>query len=189
MATLEGLYFVIASRALIGVILLAAGALKLPAPAAFARVIAGFKLLPRAFHRPLAYLLPSLECAIGAFLLFSIWSSHERLTSWASVFASVLFMIFAMAIAINLLRGRREISCGCFGVRESDQIGWGLVLRNLCLSALALFSLPSSWTGMPVPNSSYRTMDAMLLGVSTLLLWLLLRAIFQMRRYQQNVEV
>jgi hypothetical protein len=189
MSTLADGYLVIFSRALIGVILLAAGALKIPAPAAFAKIIIGFKLVPRLFHLPLAYVLPALECTLGVALLLSIESSYEVMARWASLPASVVFVVFAAAIGINLLRGRRDISCGCFGVRESDKITWGLVWRNLLLSAFALFALPDSSTGALVPNAFDRKMDAVLLGVSALLIWLLFRAIFQMRRYGQITEV
>jgi hypothetical protein len=189
MVTLAAFYFVIFSRTLIGVVLLAAGALKLPVPAEFAKVIAGFKLLPRAFHRPIAYVLPVLECMVGAAVLLSIGSSYERITRWVSVPASAIFVMFGMAVGINLLRGRRDISCGCFGIRESDKISWELVWRNLLLATLALFAFSRTPTGVLVYNASDRTMDAILLGFSTLLGWLLIRAIFQMRRFGRTAQV
>jgi hypothetical protein len=182
------LYLVVFSRVLIGAVLFTAGALKLRAPSSFfTAVVAGFQLLPRKFHRPVAFALPTVECLVGGLLLAAI-VLPDRLMRWASVPASMLFVIFASAVAINLLRGRRDVSCGCFGVREDEKISWGLVGRNICLSALAALALPSC-SAATVPEAAYRKTDAMFLGSSVLIMWFLLRAIVRMRRYGQGSEV
>ena len=50
--------------------------------------------------------------------------------------AAVLFLIYGAAIAINLLRGRSYIDCGCGGA--AHPLSWGLVVRNAVLAAAAL---------------------------------------------------
>ncbi|MBM7846354.1 MauE/DoxX family redox-associated membrane protein [Herpetosiphon giganteus] len=49
---------------------------------------------------------------------------------------SLLLIIFIVAIGINLLRGNR-VSCGCKGASASEQISWGLLIRNCLLSLIA----------------------------------------------------
>ena len=56
-----------------------------------------------------------------------------------------LLAAYALAIAINLLRGRTRIDCGCLGFGRHDRIAWTMVARNLVLIALALaLLLPAS---------------------------------------------
>jgi hypothetical protein len=55
--------------------------------------------------------------------------------------ASVAVLIgYAGAMAANLVRGRRDLSCGCvFGAAHAgDRLSWSLVIRNGVLAALAL---------------------------------------------------
>jgi hypothetical protein len=188
MPAMSGLYLVIFSRALIGAILLTAGALKLRAPSSFAAVVAGFKILPRRIYRPVAFSLPVVECVIGGSLLAAV-PLPDRAIRWASVPAGILFLSFATAVAINLLRGRRDISCGCFGVREGEKISWDLVVRNVFLCAVALLALPQCPAALGMPDGAYRRMDAVLLAISVLLAWLLSRAILQLWRYGRDLAV
>src|SRR3990170_4114641 len=79
---------------------------------------------------------------LGIALLFGIAAGHkladrERLVA--------LLAAYALAIAINLLRGRTRIDCGCLGFGRHDRIAWTMVARNLVLIALALaLLLPAS---------------------------------------------
>lgn len=55
----------------------------------------------------------------------------------AAVALVLLLGLFSGAIAINLIRGRTDIDCGCFGpVLRQKLSGW-LLLRNLALIVLA----------------------------------------------------
>jgi Methylamine utilisation protein MauE len=50
-------------------------------------------------------------------------------------------------MAINLLRGRNDIDCGCGGA--AHPLSWGLVVRNVVLAAAALAaSRPTLERGM-----------------------------------------
>jgi hypothetical protein len=189
MPAISRLYLVVFSRVLIGAVLFTAGALKLRAPSSFfAAVVAGFQLLPRKLHRPVALALPTVECLVGGLLLAAI-VLPDRVIRWASVPASMLFVIFAVAVAINLLRGRRDISCGCFDIRKDEKISWRLVVRNLFLSAFAVLALSECPVAPAMPDGAYQRMDAALLGLSVLLGWLLSRAILQLRRYGRDLAV
>lgn len=118
-------------------LLLGAGWHKLRAPAAFRRALAGYELLP-AFGLPVAArLLPLLEIALGAALLFPA----TRPT--AAALACALFLLYALAMGVNLLRGRRGMDCGCsFGARAGGLTAF-MPLRNL------LFALTAALAAAP----------------------------------------
>jgi hypothetical protein len=68
-----------------------------------------------------------LAAAVGLFL--------NNLVTLAAMIGAVLLVLYATAIAANLIRGRSELPCGCTG-RQSQPISWSLVLRNgglICL--------------------------------------------------------
>jgi uncharacterized protein (DUF58 family) len=57
--------------------------------------------------------------------------------------AAALLMIFAAAMAINILRGRSHIDCGCGRSQLRQPLHWGMVVRNLLLAALvAVHAVP-----------------------------------------------
>jgi hypothetical protein len=48
-----------------------------------------------------------------------------------------LLAVFAVAMAVNLVRGRTQIDCGCsLGYGGGPSLGWGLIARNLAIAAL-----------------------------------------------------
>jgi hypothetical protein len=83
------------------------------------------------------------------------------------------------------MRGRRNISCGCFGAKEGDQISWFLVARNVALLGIGYlaFQRCSSYLGGQAVNSGER-LGALLMGLSVLLGWQLTTAIMQLAAYQ-----
>ena len=64
----------------------------------------------------------------------------------ASLAATSLFVLFAIAISVNLLRGHTDLTCGCFG-GAGIPVSWKLVLRDLALASAA--SMPA------VPQHTY----------------------------------
>ena len=78
-----------------------------------------------------------------------------------------LFATYALAIAVNLLRGRTRIDCGCFGFGRHDRIAWTMVVRNLALVALALALL------LPASQRDLVVLDALTVGASLLVVALL----------------
>ena len=54
----------------------------------------------------------------------------------ALVLAAALLAIYAIAIAVNVWRGRRQIDCGCGD--EPTPVSWTLVVRNMLLISLSL---------------------------------------------------
>ena len=95
----------------------------------FHGVLDSYALLPAALLRPTAWALPLLEAGAGLALL------PERTRPAGAVLGLVLMVVVTAAIAINLMRGRADLSCGCGGLEDEQTLSWGLVLRNALLSA------------------------------------------------------
>ncbi|WP_164931628.1 MauE/DoxX family redox-associated membrane protein [Longirhabdus pacifica] len=60
------------------------------------------------------------------------------------VFIIALLCMYATAISINLIRGNKEISCGCGGVLGNHQLSWWLVLRNTAMIALTIMLMSNT---------------------------------------------
>lgn len=112
---------------------------KLGTPDTFEGVVANYRVLPSWLVRPAARGLPVLEIAIAAGLLLA------PVRAYAAAGAVALLAVFAAAIAVNVLRGRLDIDCGCFRSETRQGIGWRYVVRNLFLVGVAFaLLLPGS---------------------------------------------
>jgi hypothetical protein len=109
---------------------------KLRALEAFVGVVHNYRVMPEPLERPIAYALPGFELAIAVGVLVPTTRAPAALA------AAVLLALFAGAMAINLMRGRRDIDCGCFATVLRQHLSWPLVLRNLLLAGLALSVVP-----------------------------------------------
>lgn len=89
----------------------------------FTATLAAYRLLPHMTLGAVVWTLKGLEAAAIAGLLF--------VQTWAGMLAAFLLGIYLLAIAVNLLRGRVTIDCGC-GDTPTPLSGW-LVVRNLVL--------------------------------------------------------
>lgn len=61
-----------------------------------------------------------------------------------------LLAVFALAMGINLARGRWEIDCGCFQSGRRQSLSAGLIMRNGLMSA-ALAPLFAATTALESP--------------------------------------
>lgn len=120
----------LAARLLGGLIFAAAIAGKVKHRHELAGVVANYRLLPEPLAATAAWMIVGMEC-LAALSLLSGW----RLTAGAAL-AIVLLAGFALAMGINLARGRREIDCGCFQLGLRQRLSGGLVVRNLVLAIL-----------------------------------------------------
>jgi uncharacterized membrane protein YphA (DoxX/SURF4 family) len=102
-------------------------------PQAFAVAIYYYQLMPDFAINLMALTLPMLEMFIALSLLSGIYSRG------ASLISSLLFLVFATALAIDLARGL-DISCGCFG-KSSGTINWLYLIRDLSLCLISLWVL------------------------------------------------
>jgi hypothetical protein len=133
---------VIAIRMLIALVFLSAAVGKMRSWPIFEGVVANYRLLPQALVRPVTYALPPAEAVIGAILPMGLFAP------WAEGAAALLLAAFAVAMGINLLRGRRQIDCGCFQGTLKQPLRWALVSRNVLL-ALLLAAAAAAPPGRP----------------------------------------
>ena len=126
------------ARLVLAAVLAMAAFTKLRALEEFVGVVHNYRILPEFLVRPAAYGLPPLEAAIALALLI------EPTRSAGAIAAAALLAVFAVAMALNLARGRVEIDCGCFAATLRQRISWALVGRNLALIGLATLAIPAT---------------------------------------------
>lgn len=96
----------------------------------FDEIFAAYGLLPFAARLRLSRAVPFFEASVAGGLLLD--PSHVASAS-AGI---VLLLAYACAIALNLLRGRRDLACGCGGPDDSRPIATWMVWRNLSMAVL-----------------------------------------------------
>jgi len=99
-------------------------------PARFQAQLSEYRLLPERLVRPTSWVLAALELGLATALLWT------PLRQTAGAWAAALLALYAMAIGVNLGRGRRHIDCGC-GDAPLLLSPW-LLARNAALAAGAL---------------------------------------------------
>jgi hypothetical protein len=151
-----------AGRVCVGLILLLAAVQKAQAWRLLAGVIANYRLLPSWAVLPAAGLLPPLELLLAVCLL------SAPLEPWPELAAIALLILFAGAMAINIVRGRTHIDCGCGQAFLAQHLSGPLVVRNFVLAALLL---PSLLPQGPMPMSAL--LSAAAAGLGFFLLYLL----------------
>ena len=121
-----------ALRSFLAALFAVAAISKLGAMEEFHGVVRNFRLLPDPLAKPVAMALPVAELAVAAGLLIAPLAPPAALT------AALLLAGFGIAIAINVMRGRTAIDCGCFRNGMKQRISWAMVGRNAVLTAMAL---------------------------------------------------
>ncbi len=122
---------ILAGRLLLALVFLVAGAAKLLDRAGSRRALSDFGA-PEALAAPLSVALPLGELIVGAGLL------AEPTALFAAVGAGALLSLFTVAIAVNLLQGRKP-DCHCFGQLHSAPAGASTLARNAALAGVAGF--------------------------------------------------
>ena len=122
------------ARAVLGLVWLVAGGLKLPDPAAAERAVRAYQLLPGSLVAPVAFGLPVVEIAVGLLLLIGAFVRA------AAVVSALLLAVFVAAVASAWARGL-TIDCGCFGGGGQVDAGAtdypGEIVRDVALLALS----------------------------------------------------
>jgi len=100
---------------------------KITARAEFEATLTEYHILPASWSRVATGLLTLLE-GVALVAVIAPASRQE-----GAMLAGTLFGVYSVAIAINLVRGRDLIDCGCGGLGQ--HLSWFLVGRNLLLIA------------------------------------------------------
>lgn len=135
-------------RGAAAVLFVAAAWHKLRDPVAFWQAVAAYRLVPEGLARPVSRLVPIVECATALGLLVLATSPTPVIA------AMFLWVLYGLAMAINLARGRTELDCGCGGLSADQSISWALVARNVVLVGLTSLLL------LPVGARSLLWLDA-----------------------------
>jgi len=145
--------FEIALRGTAACLLLAAAWHKLRNPIEFWQALSAYQLLSESLVRPVSRLIPFAEAGIALSLL--VFSA----SALPVAAAFLLWGAYGAAIAINLLRGRTELKCGCGGIRADQSIHWGLVVRNgvlvVCTSLLLLPPAARAFTSLDIVSGIF----------------------------------
>jgi uncharacterized membrane protein YphA (DoxX/SURF4 family) len=125
---------VIAARLVMAGIFIYASIDKIAHPAAFAKDVYNYQILPDALINLTALVLPWLELFLGLCLLPGIWMAGAVLA------VNGLLIVFLTAFGFNLARGL-DINCGCFSTGSAApamSAGWYL-LRDVLFLSVGIF--------------------------------------------------
>lgn len=154
-------------------------------------IISDYKILPPNLSKVAGRLDFIAELVVGLFLIVGF------LKPLVVLGAVLLFLIYNVAISINLLRGRKEISCGCGGILGNHQLSWKLVTRNIFLIVItlsillnknSLFSLDTLiQTDNLVYAFGYKAWQYLLISVCLIILWLLVQETFYIKKHFNKI--
>jgi uncharacterized membrane protein YphA (DoxX/SURF4 family) len=122
-------------RLLLGAIFILASVDKIPHPAAFAKIIYNYQIVPDEAINLTAIMLPWIELLLGLLLMLGLWIPG------AVVLSNLLLLTFFGAILFNVARGL-DINCGCFSTTGEAASGAPMVwylLRDGLFLLLALY--------------------------------------------------
>lgn len=153
----------VAGRLCVGLVFMLAAAQKMMHWRVLSGVIANYRLLPRWLDLPASVLLPPVELILAILLL------SASLRPWPALAAMALLGLFALAMAINIKRGRNDIDCGCGETFLRQTLSPVLVARNAVLAAVLLPSLL-----VTAPVSLSLALSGLAAGLGLFLLYLLL---------------
>jgi len=121
-----------ALRAALALLLLRAALHKVRDRLGFEGAVTGYDLLPAAAIPLASRVLPALEIAAALLLV------APPTAPWGALLAGGLLVLYTVAIAVALSRGRRDVACGCGGPAGELALSGGLVVRNAILLLVAV---------------------------------------------------
>ena len=122
----------IVARLALGLVFLAAAAGKIVDPAALAKIIHNYRILPDNLINLAALTLPWVEVVVAACLLTNCASRGASLLSFG------MLAVFIAAMAYAYSKGY-DTQCGCFTTKADDAISPLSFVRDGSLLALSLF--------------------------------------------------
>lgn len=174
------------SRYVLGFVLLAAAIPKLADRREFERAVRNYRLLPDGMAPVVATWLPRLELVCALALLLGV-----AVAVFAGL-AALLLGTLAVAIAVNLVRGR-SIECGCRGSIAPKRIGWGLVVGDVALGLLAVLVVlrdpgALALTASETVVSASDGIALMLVAASLVVAWLVLGSALDLVRVHRAAQ-
>ena len=105
---------------------------KLRDPGAFAATIRDYRIVDDRLATGLAMALIGVETTIAVALVVPVTGP------WSGIAAALLLSAYSAAIALNLVRGRRDVDCGCLGPGRRQPLSEWLLVRNGLLFSVGL---------------------------------------------------
>lgn len=170
----------LAIRVFLALVFATAALSKLGHAEEFYGVVRNFRILPDGGSRVTALLLPVVEIAVAAGLLIGATAVPAALA------AAALLAVFGAAIAVNVLRGRTWIDCGCFRNGLKQQIGWALVARNALMAGAAL-AVAGLLPAAPGPMLA-EALVGLMAGLTAMMLYLSAAALGGLRAVQTTTS-
>lgn len=135
--TRQRIVFVV--QLLVGLMLLGTGISKALTAQDFLQSFQAYQAIPDALAPAASFLVILAELALGALLVVSLQ------IRWASILATLMFIVFTIAIAIAWWRGL-TIDCGCFlGVHRS--VGPEAIIEDLIFIFMSGWISWEHWSG------------------------------------------
>jgi len=137
--------------------------------ASFRYTLSLYELVPESLVGILAAVVVSAEVYIALRMLFS-----ERI----ALAAAAVLTAYTLAIALNVVRGRTDLDCGCMGPAARTPLSWWLVARNALLVGLLLV------LSRPIAARPLAWIDGLsIFGATTLLIacWLAVERLLMLR--------
>jgi hypothetical protein len=156
---------VLSARTVLSGLFLVSGVGKLTHFGAFADAVDAYEIGPSSLRSAVSLVVPPLEVGLG--LLWLTGLTHL-------VFLASLIALagFTTAMVVNLVRGKREIRCGC-GLLNDGHLGLGPVVRNVLTVGAMLIPLlaPSgAWVAIQMmfaPGTAWATASEWCLALSS----------------------
>ena len=143
-------------RIILGAIFLFSGIAKLTSFSVFISNAAAYQILPIPLVKPISYLLVSAEITLGIALSIGYFSRG------AGMLASLLFLIFTIALVKVLLQKLPVTDCGCanfifslldtLGLSVSTTPNWMMVFADVILAATSFWIAYSPQRGYGVES-------------------------------------
>lgn len=126
-----------------GSLFVLAGFAKLKNHDTFLTLLAGYRLLPAFMLEPMAWGLGIVELLAGLAIM------SGRYVTGGVVAIVAMLVVFALAMSVNILRGRTSLSCGCTPGITSESLSWKGIGRTLAYIPLAIMPLYGQPMAMP----------------------------------------
>jgi len=102
----------------------------------FRLIVSAYRLCPTVLVAFFSVTLPIAEMLLSALII------SGRLRQLTALSTAFLFLLFAVAVSINIIRRRTDIRCGCFyDLNQTPGLHWLQVFRNVCFAVLSYVAI------------------------------------------------
>lgn len=128
---METTFVVLALRIILGLLYIFASVFKFPDIKGFAKAITSFGIVPRKLVKPIAYLHPVAELAVGIAILFNIYLRDAAFLGLALIIIADIFVTY------GYLKKKMD-NCGCYGIAIKVPITKYKLIENAIWTMLFL---------------------------------------------------